>query len=345
MIVVPVTHNLIHVATIDTARLPLRLLDEVAEERGAWRKPHGCFSVSHAISRQQEFLADALSARTVHPETTASALRRSKALAIPFNGYWKQELASALSAGCLPPITAGFERYLASEHIASAVNRFLDSAQERTETNPLDTHPPLHERIAALKLVSAAGPRPASDPPASTLLPNIETDAQELLEFHAGGMAFSRLRKVEWNDLGMVYAPQWRALTAKSSKFLEAYTTDTIPAGPEAFKKAGSQLMSGDAERRIARAQQTFGAAVAVALLDAGAVAESEPGQPFVFRKGAAAMKPFEVMAQLADGTRTVEEWQAQCRMMGIAGVPLCPAAVSSGPAGSRAPSLRSRGV
>jgi hypothetical protein len=38
MIVVPVPHDLIHVATVHTARLPLSLLDEVAEERGAWRK-------------------------------------------------------------------------------------------------------------------------------------------------------------------------------------------------------------------------------------------------------------------------------------------------------------------
>src|SRR5207344_614348 len=40
MIVVPVTHDLIHVATVDTARLALSLLDEVAEERGAGRKRH-----------------------------------------------------------------------------------------------------------------------------------------------------------------------------------------------------------------------------------------------------------------------------------------------------------------
>jgi len=30
----------IHLATVDTTRLPLSLLDEVAEERGAWRKRH-----------------------------------------------------------------------------------------------------------------------------------------------------------------------------------------------------------------------------------------------------------------------------------------------------------------
>ena len=40
MIVVPVTHDLIHLATVHAARLPPSLLDEVAEERGAWRKRH-----------------------------------------------------------------------------------------------------------------------------------------------------------------------------------------------------------------------------------------------------------------------------------------------------------------
>jgi len=38
MFVIPVAHDLIHLATVPTARLPLRLLDEVAEERGAWHK-------------------------------------------------------------------------------------------------------------------------------------------------------------------------------------------------------------------------------------------------------------------------------------------------------------------
>ena len=40
MIVVPVTHDLVHSATVHTACLLLSLLDEVAEERRAWRKRH-----------------------------------------------------------------------------------------------------------------------------------------------------------------------------------------------------------------------------------------------------------------------------------------------------------------
>src|SRR5690348_4512514 len=48
MIVVPVTHDLIHSPTVDTARLPLSLPDEVTEERGAWRK---CHMVDVAVQR------------------------------------------------------------------------------------------------------------------------------------------------------------------------------------------------------------------------------------------------------------------------------------------------------
>jgi hypothetical protein len=40
MIVVPVPHDLVHLATVHAARLPLRLLNEVAKKPGAWRKRH-----------------------------------------------------------------------------------------------------------------------------------------------------------------------------------------------------------------------------------------------------------------------------------------------------------------
>jgi hypothetical protein len=38
LVVVPVTHDFVHVAAVDAARLTLSLLDEVAEQGGAWRK-------------------------------------------------------------------------------------------------------------------------------------------------------------------------------------------------------------------------------------------------------------------------------------------------------------------
>src|SRR5881398_2119068 len=56
MIVVPVTHDLIHLATVHTARLPLSLLDKVAEERGAWRKRHMIdVAVQRLVHSKDEF--------------------------------------------------------------------------------------------------------------------------------------------------------------------------------------------------------------------------------------------------------------------------------------------------
>jgi hypothetical protein len=48
MVVVPITHDLIHVTTVHTARLSLSLLDEVAEERRARRK---CRMVDVTVQR------------------------------------------------------------------------------------------------------------------------------------------------------------------------------------------------------------------------------------------------------------------------------------------------------
>src|SRR4051812_42064279 len=62
MIVVPITHDLIHLAAVHTACLSLNLLDEVAEERGAWRKRRmvdvavqGLVHCEHELSHPHSF--------------------------------------------------------------------------------------------------------------------------------------------------------------------------------------------------------------------------------------------------------------------------------------------------
>jgi heat shock protein HtpX len=282
--------------------------------------------LTHAISRRQEFIADALAARTVHPDIMASALRRTPALTVAFHSFWQYEMAPALNAGCVPPIMAGFEAYLASDAVSSAVHQLVGRVESEQEPDPYDTHPLLIERLSALSGMARPGAEPEPGPPAATLLPDIEADARDLLEFIVGGSLWSQLRKVEWSELAQVYAKQWRELTRQWTKFLGEYTTDTLPCGFEAFKKAGSRLMAGDAELRVERACQAFSVGVALALLDTGAIAETRPGCPVVFRKGDASIEPFAAVAQLAEGTLTIEEWRARCEVMGIAGRTLSPA-------------------
>jgi Zn-dependent protease with chaperone function len=283
--------------------------------------------LTHAISREQEFLADALAARTVHPATMASALRRTEGLAPAFHSYWHSEVVPALNAGCLPPIAGGFKQYLGSEHVSSAVSRIVSSAAAHGESDPLDTHPPLRERLAALTKLPISKAPVTNDPPASTLLPDVESHARRLLEFVAGQDTCRKLKRVEWDHLAIeVYPKQWRASAAEFATFLKVFAADGIPAGRAAFIKAGAELVKpgqGDDDMRVARACQALSLGVAVALVDAGATPDTTPGSPVVFRTATATMEPFAAIEQLAEGTLAIDEWQAQCEAMGIAGRPL----------------------
>jgi Zn-dependent protease with chaperone function len=283
--------------------------------------------LTHAISREQEFLADALAARTVHPATMASALRRTEGLAPAYHSYWQSEVVPALDAGCLPPIAGGFKQYLGSDHVSSAVNRIVSAAAAHGEADPLDTHPPLRERLAALTKLPITKAPVTNDPPASTLLPDVESHARRVLEFVAGPDTCRRLKRVEWTHLATdVYPKQWRAAAAKFEKFLKGFTAEALPEGTAGFVAAGAQLVrpdEGGDDLRLARAAHVLSVAVAVVLLDAGATADTAPGRPVVFRAGTATMEPFAAIEQLARGELSLEAWRAQCEAMGIAGRPL----------------------
>jgi heat shock protein HtpX len=284
--------------------------------------------LTHAISREQEFLADALAARTVTPAAAVSALRKTEALAPAFASYWRNEVGPALNAGCLPPLTSGFQQFLSSEQVTDALQKLVRTSEAEGTTDAFDTHPPLRDRVAAL---TAAAPAPATlldNRAAVALLRDAERDAVSLLEFAAGVNACDALRRVDWNQLALeVYPAQWRAATTHHAKFLQPFTADALPAGRRAYADAGKILSpSGETDLRIRFVVQALSMAVAVALLDTGALPDHVPGSTMVFRKSGASLDPFTAIAELAAGTLSPDAWKAQCQLMGIAGRPLGPA-------------------
>src|SRR6202008_1247826 len=68
MIVVPVTHDLIHSPAVHTARLPLHLFPEMTEERGAWPKRHMVdVAVQGLVHSEHELGHPTTFSRAVHP--------------------------------------------------------------------------------------------------------------------------------------------------------------------------------------------------------------------------------------------------------------------------------------
>jgi len=286
-----------------------------------------------AISRQQEFLADALAARIVHPAIMASALRRTGGLSPAFAAYWKSEVSPALEAGYLPPLATGFNQFLGSERVTAAMTRSVNAEIEEDQSSPFDTHPPLKERLEALSRLPAPNVPLSSEPPASSLLEDLDWHARELLSFAAGEQAIKQLREIGWDQLAsQVYTAGWRQTVARFAQFLSSHTADALPLDRAEYAKLGSSLPGGgtrSSDERVAMACNIVAAGVALALLATGATLESQLGSPILFRKGTMTMDPFTEVRKVVSGEVALAEWQAKCHAMGIAGRSLGPQAAA----------------
>jgi heat shock protein HtpX len=280
--------------------------------------------VTHGVSRQQEFIADAIAADLYGRDAMANALRRTAALGPVFNSYVGNEVLPVLRAGFLPPIATGFETYLLDEHVATTSERILSGAESETHTDPFDTHPPLRERLNALAALETS--RTQTGAPAVNLIGHPDRLGVALVEHALRSQPDVKLTPITWKQVGeLVYAANWRDATKQHADWLGRFTADSLPAGKEAFLSAASELGNpdeGDVDsvQQVARATYLFGAAIGALLIDRGWHADTSPGKPIILSSNDAAVEPFKAVMAMADGTMTMEHWKQQCGALGIAG-------------------------
>ena len=283
--------------------------------------------LTHAVSRQQEFVADAVAARVAGAAAQAAALRRVTTAAVAFDDFMEVEVVPVLRAGFLPPLTDGFRTFCESGHVAARIAHLLREAVASAASAPFDTHPPLGERLAAL-----------GDPPdepwpraelALELLEDPEQAARSLLEWNAGHDAVAKLRAISWAEVGdAVVAPAWRSSVADHGQWLAQFTADRLPASMTDLVAVGADLadpreIAVALDDRARRATYLLGVGVACLLLERGWKAQTAPGRAAHLVSGAEAIDPFAVVRDLAGGALPTEQWTAHCRSLGIAGVPL----------------------
>lgn len=151
--------------------------------------PFRCYAkmflrVTHAVSRQQEFIADELAARTLGAKPLADGLCSVHRVAPAIDYYWLNECGPVLSAGFLPPLADGFD-IVRARHISERMDKHLQVQLSDGHADPYDTHPPLRNRIAAIGHLPH-GPTPEQDLPAASLLENVPALEKELLAKLAG---------------------------------------------------------------------------------------------------------------------------------------------------------------
>jgi len=116
---------------------------------------------SGAVSRAQEYAADALSARHFGAPAACAALQKIHLVEPTWFAYFRHDLVPALRCEARLPVFDGYRRFCAASPKRPEVQDAIDHAGEHLAT-PFDTHPSLDERLAALGgSGSARLPRPA----------------------------------------------------------------------------------------------------------------------------------------------------------------------------------------
>jgi Zn-dependent protease with chaperone function len=114
--------------------------------------------LTHAVSRQQELVADEVGAGIAGVGTMASALCRVSALGAALAVYRREELVPVMNAGFLPPIASGFVDFIRHKRIRDITPQDVPQENLHRASDVFDTHPSLGERLAALR--SLAGGQP-----------------------------------------------------------------------------------------------------------------------------------------------------------------------------------------
>jgi heat shock protein HtpX len=284
--------------------------------------------MTHAVSRRQEFAADALAARIVGAHPLIEGLKRLHGAALAFNAYWINEVAPVLSQGFHPPLVEGFRRYLASSQIKAAVSTSLDRELAEGEMHPYDTHPPLRERVAAVQSVPNRE-TPGCELPAISLLGDIEGLETRLISATTDESTAQAVQLIAWHEVGWkIWAPAWEAYAGRYAKVLAGNTPRTLAELSQSLDAFARRLSEFDGEdlapeQRHQQATATLGIALVVALSRNGWELQVLPGDDVVCECKGTTIKPFDIVPKLASGELTPDAWHALCVGAGIANLDL----------------------
>jgi hypothetical protein len=241
-----------------------------------------------------------------------------------------------MRAGYLPPLAAGFQRVLESPDISRKLEEAIEHEYREGKPDPYDTHPPLRERLTALA-VTPDGPALGAGERALGLLDGLSALERGLGETWVESVAAdpelraalkprpgaASLTAVSWDDVGMqVAVPSWQAFIKQFASHLDGVTPGELPTLE--WKQLGWRLTSGGEDDLVhGAADWVVGTAVGLALVRAGYVVHSRPGERQTLVRGDDRVDVFALRERLARGPDEVEQWRALCERAGIATVDL----------------------
>jgi heat shock protein HtpX len=289
--------------------------------------------VTRAVSRRQEHSADALAARIVGPLPLIEALQSLEANAGAVESFWSTQVGPVLAAGYRPPLAEGLRAYLALPEVAERARRELDGGMAVARAAAWDTHPPLGERVRALRALVSAGPRgvPAGRP-ALALLDGLEALEAQL----AATLRAPAARPIGWEDVPeRVHLPAWRTVALRESPRMRGTRVaewGAFAGQPHALPVRLRYVPhpSVSLEADVERGRHALGAALLLALHARGWRMEALPGRSVAMTGGELRVYPFAAVGALLEGSLAEDGWRRIWEGAGIADLDLADEAVSA---------------
>lgn len=276
--------------------------------------------VTHGISRQQEYTADAFAAGIAGAGSLKTALARLHGYGNVYHLYWAGLVEPALKTGYLPNIEQGLVRAFASDVVKRTADALLEDAMNAQE-DEYDTHPALRDRVAALDALPA-GPAANSDA-ALSLLDNSQGLWKELLRSMSPAH-FAKLKAIDWTEVGeRVYVDPWRSLRDLNRELLRDFTAGQLPQFFQRASEIAPELVSHDGLRQERALHgwlimQVAVSALAMTLPEAGWTFAVDPARGSAFERDGKSTDPGQIVDGLATGEITEPQWLVLCEALGI---------------------------
>jgi Zn-dependent protease with chaperone function len=275
--------------------------------------------VTQAISRAQELAADQLAAQVAGARSMIDALVSVERAGMAYGAFFQNELIPVLSNGFKPPIAAGFSKFLAAENVASSLTNAVDESLREGKSDIYDSHPPLRERVEALRSLATDAPA-TPEPLASSLLPRLSQVEEALLRSMLTDPSME-LRDVRWEEAGTsVFLPVWRKSAGEHVDALRDLTAGDLPSLVRSDAPFWQRLKLKDvpyAQRSYALTS-ILGAALSARLHDAGWICDAAPGKAVTFSRDGRTIEPFTALSKLSSKELTADAWTEECRAAGI---------------------------
>jgi len=158
--------------------------------------------VTHAVSRRQEYVADALAARLVGVEHSRNAMLKLAVGDLAFGMFFMEELEPVLVAGYVPPVTEGFGIFVDSSRVSEMMSENLAARLANEKMDPYATHPPLAKRLQALGASPSSVISRDDSPRAITLMDGVdELERQTVGCVAKPGRAVTPKQPIGWDEV------------------------------------------------------------------------------------------------------------------------------------------------